>query len=470
MKKHGVNKFIGLLLPLSLITSMLFSFVSFAKAYTGAYLYTGVDPITGLPITEVRGVNPTGETFSGENKIEMNAFNNAPILTDNTFNGSTDITTAYTDITSNGNTYNGTTTLDYSSVTGGTLQSSSDTFGTTSVEASDADVSISNGTFNGALTVNANSVSLGSVSQMDDLLTINKKIIDEIYIFRRLVGQALTSSSNSITNTSPSGNTVTIPLNSITHRYVSFDSTNGFSLVSTTGTGSQAYGNFRAQLQVILNNTISSLYNIGLGITYYNNALLDYIKGTGTYTMYSVVDNGEYFTFSSTSTSTDFRNCLINRINCIMNLLKWYCNRYYQWYYPLDSTLPEYWRFYNTDTQAEEDIGLAGLMYNISWYLGQLYALQVESGPLTQLSEDVDAAAESMASMESQEESVISSISSGIDSFVPDLSELGAFTALAWCSNYLQQCWVSLGMYGTVIMIGLLLAVCMQFIGYFRYK
>lgn len=457
MKRQCVQKFLSGFFVFCITLS--FSILSFAEAFTGAYLYTGTDPVTGLPIVEVRGVNPTGQTFSGSNVIEMNAYNNAPVLTNNTFNGSTDINPDFTDITSTGNHYNGSVDITYNGM-GGTLDSNGDTFQSASVTAQQSDLSISNGTFNGTTNITANSVSLGSISQMDNLL-------DELYALMRSITVAATSNTRNPTVTNPwTGNTVTLELNTIAGDQLVYNSTTHTLSVQAVGSP-WPYGNYHARVVFFQTCLTNSLNNLGLFISYWVSNIFD---DSNTYRIYTFTASGETYSFSSTTTTTSFRYAITNRFDVLIQLLQWFCSRFFEWYYPLDNVLPEYWRYYNTDTAQQEEIGLAGLMYNISWYLGQMYVLQSASQSLDNLQDQVDDIADTLAEAESKENAVISSISSSINSFNPDLTSIGAFRALSWSSNYLQQVFLALGTYGTVILVGLLLGVCMQFIGYFKYK
>lgn len=465
MKRECVQKFLSGFIVFCIILS--FSIFSFAAAFTGAYLYTGTDPVTGLPIVEVRGVNPTGQTFSGSNVIELNAYNNAPVLTNNTFNGSTDINPDFTDITSTGNHYNGSVDITYNGM-GGTLDSNGDTFQSASVTAEQSDLSINNGTFNGTTNITANSVSLGSISQMTSLL-------DGLYIlYYSLTRSSLVSSGVNFTVTNPwTNNSVTIQRVLITYRYFNFQPTSGGNIASPYSPSIaqvQYYGLFMDELQFLYSCIPYSITSLAYYLQYRMQILLDWIKGNGSYYIYTFSSSGETYSLTGSYQTVDFRMVIKNRLDIIVELLKWFTSRFFEWYYPLDNTLPEYWRYYNTDTADEEEIGLAGLMYNISWYLGQMYVLQSASQSLDNLQDQVDDIADTLAEAESKENAVISSISSSINSFNPDLTSIGAFRALSWSSNYLQQVFLALGTYGTVILVGLLLGVCMQFIGYFKYK
>lgn len=458
MKRECVQKFLSGFFVFCITLS--FSFLSFAEAFTGAYLYTGTDPVTGLPIVEVRGVNPTGQTFSGSNVIEMNAYNNAPVLTNDTFNGSTDMNLDMTNITSTNNHYNGSIDIDYTGLPDSYLESTGDTFANASVSSSASDINITNGTFNGTTNLQANNVSLGSISQMDSLL-------NGLFIFMNGLTQARTGSTNYVDVTNDwNGQTVRIRLNTISGQKLVFDSTT-HTIASTNVTAPWPYGNFHARIVFLQQCNIDSLSALGGFISYWISQILD---NSNTYRLYQFAKQGEYYTFSSAQQTTSFRIALLNRFDCMVQLIEYYCDKFYNWYYPLDNVLPEYWRYYNTDTAQQEQIGLGGLMYNISWYLGQMYVLQSASQSLDNLQDQVDDIADTLAEAESKENAVISSISSSINSFNPDLTSIGAFRALSWSSNYLQQVFLALGTYGTVILVGLLLGVCMQFIGYFKYK
>lgn len=437
-----------------------FSILSFADAFTGAYLYTGTDPNTGLPIVEVRGVNPSNQTFSGSNVIEMNAFNNAPILTNNNFNGSTDMNLDMTNITSTNNHYNGSIDIDYSGLPDSYLESSGDTFANASVSSSASDINITNGTFNGTTNLQANNVSLGSISQMDTL-------INGLFVFMRSLTNAATSSTNTATITNTWNNQqVTLQLNTISGRKLQYDSTN-HTISAVGATAPWPYGNFHARIVWLQQCNIESLQALGQFLSYWVGQIFD---DYSTYRIYSFSSSGETYSFSSNTTTTSFRVAFINRFDVLIQLLQWFCSRFFEWYYPLDDVLPEYWRYYNTDTAQQEEIGLAGLMYNISWYLGQLYVLQTASEALDNFEDQVAAVTDTFEDAEAAEESIMQSINSGISSFNPDVNQFGAFRALGWCSNYLQLVFLRLGTYGTVLLIGLLLGVCMQFVGYFRYK
>lgn len=184
--------------------------------------------------------------------------------------------------------------------------------------------------------------------------------------------------------------------------------------------------------------------------------------------MYSI--QNEHVVATTNSASGTFFGILFNRLDGFLELLRLQFEVWFQWFYPLKDANPQYWHVYNTDTDSTDVVNPATVTYYITWYLGQLFLMNNDNTPLGNLQDSVDDIKDQLVNVENQEQSIITSIRSGIDDFAPDLSQIGSFKALSWCSNYLQQIYVNLGVYGTVILIGLLLGVCMQFIGYFRYK
>lgn len=442
------TKYKGFLL-FSFIFVCLFSFSVFADAYKGGYVEYDE---TGT--AEYINWNPSGETFSGQNEIEGSVSTNQnPDLYSNTFNGSVNIdTNSFNSLTSTGNTYNN-TTIDV--VPGaGTIDSNNDTFrSSTTLAASQSDVEINNAEFNGSLSINANTVSLGSVPEMSQLITDTQNISYFLSMIIWNFGVSYVSTSNqTYTHQTVNGTYVQslIP---------TFEWTITYSDAGAVFTPTQVYCNLGGLLKTKFDN-ISYLLRYGF----------EFLIHARQYPMWNFTGDGEFYNITQQTYTTSFFQMVENRLSIMCSLLSWYCNRFFNWYYPLDNVIPMYWQYYNTDTQQSESIGLAGLMYNISWYLGQMYVLQVASSALDDVGVAVEDLSDELTSFEASENSVISSVSSGIESFIPNVSDFGAFTALSWCSQYLQRVFVALGLYGNVIMIGLLLGVCMQFIGYFRYK
>lgn len=232
-----------------------------------------------------------------------------------------------------------------------------------------------------------------------------------------------------------------------------------------------ANGNLFDFLETAFNHVVMSMDTMLHMINYYVYVIQQDLNGIGTYGLWSVTSSqdGESYSRTVTQSSVGIRTVILNRIEYIADVFDFYFSRIYAWFYPLDSSSPFYWRYYNTATEQQESIGLAGLLYNISWYLGQLYTLTAQNAALDNMEEAIDDVTDTFTSVEQAEQAVVQSVTSSIQSFNPDVSELGAFRALSWCASYLQQIYVSLGAYGNVITIGLLLGVCSQLIGFVRY-
>lgn len=113
---------------------------------------------------------------------------------------------------------------------------------------------------------------------------------------------------------------------------------------------------------------------------------------------------------------------------------------------------------------------MTGRMNEITGMLYFFIKNYFDNGLASNISNSVSSLNNNLIAYQNAEQNLQNKVTSSIQSFIPDLSLLGGFVAISWVSNYLQQCYISLGSFGTVIMIGLLLGVCMQFIGYFRYK
>lgn len=142
-----------------------------------------------------------------------------------------------------------------------------------------------------------------------------------------------------------------------------------------------------------------------------------------------------------------------------------------EWFYPLKSSdETQYWRVWNTDTDQYEAVNPATVTGYITYYLGELYRNTILSDAVDKMNDAAAGWKADIEHMESSEKAVTDSVQSHLDNFMPDIADLGGFKAVSWVTNYLQLCFVQLGAYGTVIVIGLMLALCMQFIGMFHYK
>lgn len=180
----------------------------------------------------------------------------------------------------------------------------------------------------------------------------------------------------------------------------------------------------------------------------------------------------EHVQFDTTQKCGTFLGILSRKFDELFEFFRFQFEIFFQWFYPLKDSTPQYWLVYDTDDNTGKWVNPATVTYYITWYLGQLYSQNYddEEGALTGLTQAVNNFSTQAQNFEQAENSVINSVKSRLNDFNPDLSQIGGFRAIGWCANYLQRIYVALGAYGTVITIGLLLAVCMQFIGYFKYK
>lgn len=140
------------------------------------------------------------------------------------------------------------------------------------------------------------------------------------------------------------------------------------------------------------------------------------------------------------------------------------------WFYPLKSDDPLYWRFFNTDTSKQENTNLAGVLYHISWYLGQMFQMNTWDLGDSGLKDSAFELDTTLKEFEKAESDLFDQVKDDFNSFIPDASEIGALRAIVWVSGYLQKVFVALGQFALPITVSLVLGVCMQFIGYFKYK
>lgn len=318
---------------------------------------------------------------------------------------------------------------------------------------------------------------LGSTQDMNTLLGYQFNILCQISALHYMIGSHVSSTDTAYITVG--GQSVAIPLISwTTPNRVNFDPVNG---IITNTPGSLIYGTLGYIVQQFASQQADNFYAIGQSILYsFNNLRTDVLSGFSsiidqqTYNYWTLTSNqttnGETFTKTITSQTGTFHSVLLNRIEYLSDVLTFSFNRFFEWYYPLDVSNPLYWRYWNSDTQQQVNTNLADVLYEMTWYLGNLYILESASAALDNMESAVGTVTTTFETVEAQEEAVINSVQSHINSFNPNVSDFGAFRALPWMSNYLQQIYVSLGSYGLVITIGLFLGVCMQIIGYMRYK
>lgn len=282
------------------------------------------------------------------------------------------------------------------------------------------------------------------------------------------ITRSYTGNSNSSVIYSENGYSISIPLINYDSLYYTWDGT-GLTPVSAT-----YWGTFPAMLNRKLTDISWTIQGFCNNFNFSMNQLFDVMRDSNTYEYWTLSpsseSNGETFVKSVTSQSGTWHSVILNRLNYISSVIEFFFNRFFDWYYPLDIVDPTYWRYWNSDNQSEEHTNLAGVLYNITWYLGNLYILESASAALDNMEEAVENVTSTFESVEAQEQAVVDSISSHINSFNPNVSDFGIFKAIPWMSNYLQLIYISLGTYGTVITVGLFLGVCMQIIGFLRYK
>ena len=186
---------------------------------------------------------------------------------------------------------------------------------------------------------------------------------------------------------------------------------------------------------------------------------------------------------------------IILNLQLLYDLNKTNFDLFWSAYYPLKSSTPLYWKYWNSDTKKYEDTNIANVLSQMTWYLGNIYLdadnyLKSISADVSNIADDVSNIAKNIVGTEDSElnnkvtevkdkvsefdkseQQIVDSASDAFSKFDPSSNDyFGSLKALSWCGNYLQQIYEKLGLYGIPITIALLLGVCMQFIGYFRYK
>ena len=146
-------------------------------------------------------------------------------------------------------------------------------------------------------------------------------------------------------------------------------------------------------------------------------------------------------------------------------------NVFADWYYPLSTMDSLYWQYFNTDTGQKENINLAGLMYNISWYLGQMFQMNIWDLGDSGLADSVDDLSDTLSDYDSAESDIFSSVESGLVGIESKLDlSFAPLTYIAQVSGWLTTLWNGLGSWQAPTLISFSLVICMQFIGYFKYK
>lgn len=141
----------------------------------------------------------------------------------------------------------------------------------------------------------------------------------------------------------------------------------------------------------------------------------------------------------------------------------------FQWFYPLKSSNPQYWRAYNTDTDSYDAVNPSGVTGYITWYLGKLYE-HLTADIDSVLETPVENTKQAIADLEQAENNIKSEYLPKLQAFNPDSSNIGTLAALPYFTNYLQRIFSALGAFNIPIIAALTLGICMQLIGYFKYK
>lgn len=148
-------------------------------------------------------------------------------------------------------------------------------------------------------------------------------------------------------------------------------------------------------------------------------------------------------------------------LSAIQDLLRCYIELWSRWFYPLKSSEPLYWRYYNTDTGQAESISLGGLMYNISWYLGNMYQLNTwDANAGEQLSKPIAELNQQITSAIDNEDAVLNQANNYLSSWDPNLDVFGGLVSIGWLGTYLTYLYNSLGEFSIIPTFAFLIAFC----------
>lgn len=181
-----------------------------------------------------------------------------------------------------------------------------------------------------------------------------------------------------------------------------------------------------------------------------------------------VIEN-EAVTINQSDRAGTFLGIVHRKFNEIIDLFRLQCAVWFQWWYPLKASTPQYWQVYNSDTGDYEMVSPAGVTAYITWYLGKLYE-HLTADIDSVLEQPVEDAQNAISALEQSEAQIKNTYLPAVNSFLPDASDIGSLSAVSYFGNYLQRIFVALGAFNIPIIAALTLAVCMQLIGYFKYK
>lgn len=246
------------------------------------------------------------------------------------------------------------------------------------------------------------------------------------------------------------------------------DMNNGFaSMLESLDSVIDGLAQIQANLDWLIYNVCNNIY----GLSSSQNTV---VLGDNTYTLtsyqhlaFSIVD--EHVQQSASLKYGTYLGILYRKLYEFFVYFRYEAELTFQWFYPLKSSTPQYWRAYNTDTDSYDAVNPAGVTGYITWYLGKLYE---------HLTADIDAVLETpventkqaIADLEQAENNIKSEYLPKLQAFNPDSSNIGTLAALPYFTNYLQRIFTALGAFNIPIIAALTLGICMQLIGYFKYK
>lgn len=246
------------------------------------------------------------------------------------------------------------------------------------------------------------------------------------------------------------------------------DMNNGFSsMLESLESVIDSLVQLQANLDWLIYNVCNNISD--LGSSYSTVTLGDKTYSLPSYRHFTFSILDEHVNRTSTLRYGTYLGILTRRLTEFFEYFRFEAELTFQWFYPLKSSNPQYWRAYNTDTDGYDAVNPAGVTGYITWYLGKLYE---------HLTADIDAVLETpventkqaIADLEQAENNIKSEYLPKLQSFNPDSSNIGTLAALPYFTNYLQRIFTALGAFNIPIIAALTLGICMQLIGYFKYK
>lgn len=152
-------------------------------------------------------------------------------------------------------------------------------------------------------------------------------------------------------------------------------------------------------------------------------------------------------------------NELIDYNQAVLSL--WLYNYYPRW----NSGDTAAWNYYNTDTDMEEPINLGGLMYNISWYLGNLYLLNTNEDYSNNADPTV-AALQSKIDELNAAEDTLTEVTGGLSYDNSVFSEIASYgSSITYVSNLMDEIFNSLGILQIVFKLSMTVGLAVYALG-----